>query len=262
MHAPADGPHTPISTPPRETSPARRHRIAFDLQIDAPDRVFVRGRGLDSEWSAHIQVRGQTPDPQLTGSLNLIRGRFIFFGKRLVISQGSVSFDGAYPPAPLLDIAATHRARDITATLRVQGLATDPEISLQSSPPLPEDEILARILFGRETTRLTPWQAITLAQAINRLRGGGSTFDLMGETRRALRVDQIDIRTPDDEQDDTTVTVGKYVSDRIYVELERGVTEQSGRAAVEVELTPSLRLETQTGGTVDSGIGIIWTRDY
>ncbi len=255
---------TPTENDPTvEPAPlARRHQIAFDLRIDASDRIFVRGRGLDSEWSAHMQVNGQTPEPYLTGSLDIIRGRFIFFGKRLVIQQGSITFDGAYPPAPLLDIAATHRARDITATLRVQGAATDPEISLHSSPPLPEDEILARILFGRATVALTPWQAITLAQAINNLRGGGSAFDIMGETRRALRVDQIDIRTPDDEHTGTTITVGKYISDRIYVELERGVSEESGRAAVEVELTPSLRLETQTGGTVDSGIGIIWTRDY
>lgn len=248
-------------TPEEERQP-RRHRVAFDLRIDAPDQVFVRGRGLDSEWSARIQVRGQTPEPLLTGSLNMIRGRFSFFGKRLVLQRGIVTFDGAFPPAPLLDVEATLRSGGVTAILRVQGPATDPEIVLDSSPPMPEDEILARLLFGREAARISPWQALTLAQAVNKLRGGGSAFDLMGETRRVLRVDQIDVRTPDDEQTGTTVTVGKYISDRVYVELERNVAEESGRAGVEVELTPSLRLETQTGGNADSGIGIIWTRDY
>ena len=241
---------------------SRRHRIAFDVGIAAPDRVFVRGRGLDSEWSARIQVRGQTPEPLVTGHLHMIRGRFSFFGKRLVLQRGIVSFDGAFPPAPLLDIEAMLRSGGIMAILRVQGAATDPTIALDSSPPLPEDEILSRLLFGRETARMSPWQAITLAQAINKLRGGGSAFDLMGETRRILRVDQIDVRTPDDEQPGATVRVGKYISDRVYVELERNVAEESGRAEVEVELTPSLRLETQTGGNADSGVGIIWTWDY
>ncbi|MCH8512497.1 MAG: translocation/assembly module TamB domain-containing protein [Kiritimatiellae bacterium] len=244
-----------VSRPPR-------HRVTFDLRIDAPDRVFVRGRGLDSEWSARIQVRGQTPEPTITGSLNIIRGRFSFFGKRLVLQRGIVTFDGAFPPEPLLDVEATLRSGGITAILRVQGPAADPEIELDSSPPMPQDEILARLLFGREAARITPWQAITLAQAVNKIRGGGSAFDLMGETRRVLRVDQVDVRTPDDEQDGTTVTVGKYISDRVYVELERNVAEESGRAGVEVELTPSLRLETQIGGNADSGIGIIWTRDF
>jgi len=262
IHDQQKGMPPPSEQPSPTLSSPKRHQITFDLNIVAPDRVFVRGRGLDSEWSANIQVRGETPSPILSGTLDVIRGRFMFFGKRLVMQQGTITLDGAYPPSPLLDIAATMRTREITATLRLQGPANDPEITLDSSPPLPEDEILARILFGRATARLTPWQAITLAQAINNLRGGGNTFDIMGETRRILGVDQIDIRTPDDEQTGTTITVGKYISDRVYVELERGVNEESGRAAVEVELTPALRLETQTGGSVDSGIGIIWTHDY
>ncbi|MFU8780738.1 MAG: translocation/assembly module TamB domain-containing protein [Kiritimatiellia bacterium] len=240
----------------------KRHRVAFDLHIDAPERVFVRGRGLDSEWSARIQIRGQTPEPLLIGSLNMIRGRFSFFGKRLLLQRGIVTFDGAYPPSPLLDMEASLRSGGIIAILRVQGPAMNPEIELDSSPPLPEDEILARLLFGRETARISPWQAITLAQAVNKLRGGGSAFDLIGETRRILRVDQIDVRTPDETQAGTTITLGKYISDRIYVELERNLAEEYGRTRVEVELTPSLRIETQTGGNADAGIGIIWTRDY
>ena len=253
---------TAAEAPAEDDESRARHRVAFDLRIDAPDRVFVRGRGLDSEWSARIRIQGQTPEPQITGSLNIIRGRFSFFGKRLVLERGVVTFDGSFPPEPLLDVEANLRSGGITAIIRVQGPAIDPEIELDSSPPMPQDEILARLLFGREAARITPWQAITLAQAVNVLRGGGSAFDLMGETRRVLRVDQVDVRTPDDQQDGTTVTVGKYISDRVYVELERNVAEESGRATVEVELTPSLRLETQAGGNADSGIGIIWTRDY
>ncbi|MDA3875136.1 MAG: translocation/assembly module TamB domain-containing protein, partial [Kiritimatiellae bacterium] len=105
-------------------------------------------------------------------------------------------------------------------------------------------------------------QALSLARALNKLRGGGSAFDLMGETRKLLRVDQIDIRTPEEEEEGTTVTVGKYVSDRVYVEYEQSVGEESGRASVEVDLTPTIRLETTTGGALDTGIGIRWTREY
>lgn len=239
-----------------------RHRVKFDVDLHAPERVFVRGRGLDSEWSARVHLGGATPVPELRGTLQVIRGRFLFFGRRLVITRGLVSLDGGHPPMPLLDVAAELSAGGILATLRVRGPAEDPDIELESSPPLPEDEILARMLFGREATRVTPWQALTLAQAVNRLRGGGGAFDLMGETRRMLRVDQIDIRTADEQEGDTAVAVGKYVSDRVYVELERGFAAEGGRATVEVELTPRLRLQTEAGANADTGIGLIWGWDY
>lgn len=245
-----------------ESSTPRRHRMVYDFRIEAPARVFVRGLGLDSEWSARIMVRGEGAEPLISGDVTLLRGRFMFFGRRLQLNRGVVTFDGSSPPSPILDVEAQIRSGGITGYLRVGGLAEDPELELASSPPLPEDEILARMLFARESLRITPWQALTLADAVNRLRGGGSTFDLMGGTRRILRVDQIDIRTPEAEEEGTTVAVGKYLSDRVYVEYEQGAGAESGRASVEVDLSPSIRLETTTGGDSDTGIGVRWTRDY
>ncbi|MCC5844648.1 MAG: translocation/assembly module TamB domain-containing protein [Verrucomicrobia bacterium] len=239
-----------------------RHRVELDLSLDSPDRIFVRGRGLDSEWSARLRMRGEVTEPVLTGELAILRGRFLFFGKRLVITRGRVMFDGAFPPDPTLDVLAELRSGGILGMLQVSGPAGAPEFELDSTPPLPEDEILARLLFGRESARITPWQALTLARAVHSLRGGGSAFDVMGTTRRMLQVDQIEIRSDDEQQGQTRVAVGRHVGDRMYVELERGAEAESGRARVEVELTPTLRLETQTGTDSDSGIGLRWRWDY
>lgn len=247
---------------PEPPPKVRRHDMNFDVRLDAPERVFVRGNGLDSEWSARLRLQGDLDEPRLVGWLEVLRGRFIFFGKRLLITRGVVQLDGAYPPEPVMDLSAELRSGGILGVLSVQGPIDNPEISLSSTPMLPEDEILARLLFGRESARISPWQALTLAQALNRLRGGGSAFDLTGETRRILRVDQVDVRTADEQSGETSITLGKYISDRIYVEVERGIGAEGGRATVEVELTPTLRLETEAGANADTGIGIIWTRDF
>ncbi|MDA3873476.1 MAG: translocation/assembly module TamB domain-containing protein, partial [Kiritimatiellae bacterium] len=77
-----------------ETETALRHRLIYDFTVEAPARVFVRGRGLDSEWSALIKVKGEGAEPRLSGDLTLIRGRFQFFGKRLQLNRGIVTFDG------------------------------------------------------------------------------------------------------------------------------------------------------------------------
>jgi len=243
---------------PRE----RSHRVNLHIDANLPDRGFVRGRGLDSEWSGRLQLRGDLSDPEISGSIAIVRGRFIFFGKRLAITRGIVTLDGSFPPMPFLDLAAESRSGGINAILTLTGNIVSPEIQLSSIPEMPEDEVLARLLFGREAARISPWQAITIAQAVNRLRGGGSAFDIMGETRRALRVDQIEIRESDQIEGETLISVGKYVSDRVYVELERGIQAEAGRAMVEVELTPSIRLETEIGADAEGGLGLIWLWDY
>lgn len=239
-----------------------RHAMTLHVDVAFPDRVFVRGRGLESEWGGQIEIRGSVREPQLTGSLSVLRGRFVFFGKRLAITRGLVTLVGMFPPAPILDVVAESRSGGITAILRLSGDVDAPEIQLDSVPPMPEDEILARLLFGREAARISPWQAITIARAINQLRGGGSAFDVMGETRRLLRVDQIELREDEEHEGQTAVSVGKYVSDRVYVELERGVGVEGGRASVEVELTPTIRLETEMGTDAEAGLDIIWSWDY
>lgn len=244
-----------------ERAPGTPHQMTLDVEVAIPDRFFVRGRGLDSEWGGDIRIRGPIAEPVLTGALSVIRGRFVFFGRRLGLTRGIITFDGSVPPQPGLDVVAEARTRDMTALMRLSGAVDAPLITLESIPTYPQDEILARLLFRRGADRITPFQALTIAQAVNQLRGGGSAFDVMGHTRRFLRVDQIELR--DEDQDgEMTLAVGKYISDRIFVELERGGGEDSTRIAVEVEITPTLRLDSQVGTEADAGVGLSWHWDF
>ncbi len=250
--------------PPPPPPPPRQRELTLDVEVALPERFFVRGRGLDSEWGGRIQVSGPVHDPTISGTLSILRGRFVFFGRRLRLARGTLTLDGGFPPAPLLDIVAEARSGGITTQFRLHGPLEAPVIDLRSVPDMPEDEILARLLFGREAARITPWQAITLAQAVNRMRGGSSTFDLLGETRRRLHVDQIEIR--DREQlggtDETALAVGKYVGDHVYVEIERGLATEGSRIMTEVELTPNVRLETELGPESATGLDIIWMWEF
>ncbi len=57
--------------------------------------------------------------------------------------------------------------------------------------------------------------------------------------------------------------IGKYVTDGVYVEVERGAEECSRTSTtVEVEVLPDVRIE---GGTTEKGgnkVGIKWQWDY
>ena len=62
--------------------------------------------------------------------------------------------------------------------------------------------------------------------------------------------------------EESSARVGKYVSDRVFLELERGVQAGSGKARVEVEMTPNLSVGTEVTEQSQTGVDLEWRYDY
>jgi translocation and assembly module TamB len=136
-----------------------------------------------------------------------------------------------------------------------------PTVTLGSDPELPQDEVLSRLLFGRNLASITPYQAIQLAGAANTLAGGGG-FDLLGQTRKMLGVDQLEIKNTEGDQGGTAISAGKYLSENVYMEVEKGLGPKGGKGSVVWELTPNISVETEVGENADIGGGVNWKWDY
>ena len=121
---------------------------------------------------------------------------------------------------------------------------------------------MSHILFGQDMDKISPFQAVQLAQAMQRFSGvgGGSSFDPMGMLRSATGLD--DIRVETDEEGQATVGAGKYLTDKVYLEFEAGSEEDSGNANVQVELTPNITVESEVGQDARAGAGVFWKWDY
>lgn len=235
----------------------------IDLKVNIPGNVFVRGRGLDSEWRGDLGITGQTGKQAITGNLNTVRGTFDFLGKRFTVTSGVISFHGAIPFAPTIDVTAESRAKDITARLILQGAASGPDIRLESDPPLPSDEILSRVLFNRTSGNLTPLQALRLADALRSLSGRGHALDFLARTREFLGLGQLEFReTGNGDENDTALGLGKYLTEDVYVDVEKGIGSESGKASVRVEITPKINIEAEAGMDSRQGIGLNWKHDY
>ncbi len=259
--------------------------VTLNLQILIPNRMFVRGPGLESEWSGNLLITGTAPNPILKGNLSVVRGRFNFFGNRFNLTSGSITFQGSQSvdifgnPFNLtsglnalhgsqsidifLDLVTETTKKNITYYLRITGPVNSPKLNLESNPPLASDEVLSRLLFNRRLTDITPLQALQLAQAANALRGGSDAFDLMGKTRNLLGVDQLELRQEQGgSMGDTMVGVGKYLTEKIYVDLEQGLGKEMGKVSVEVQLTPFISIVGEVGVDHRSGIGLFWKYDF
>ncbi len=254
--------HVSAGVEAEEAKPAVDYPVKLDLDLKFPARVHVRGRGLDSEWSGELKVTGEAVSPSVRGSLNVIRGRLILLDRRFDLERDSnIHLDGAYPPDPYVDIRAGLRQKDMIISVRVHGPALQPEIELSSEPPMPQDEILAWVLFGRDLSSITPFQAITLINATRTLATGRTGLDVVGKVRSFIGVDDIDI-TVDPDEGYTQFGLGKYIHERVYMEVKKGTVPGTDMISVEVELTPRISLEGNLDSDSDGGIGIFWGYDY
>ena len=234
--------------------------VDLDVSVSIPSRAFVRGRGLESEWKGDIKVTGTSEAPDIAGRLELVRGELDLLGKAYKLQSGEIILNGGANVDPDINIRAVQESADLTVNIVLAGPASNPELTLSSVPELPQDEILARMLFGRSTDQLSPAEAVQLAASVAQLTGttgGPGVLDLL---RSGLGVDVL--RIGGNDEGEANVTAGKYIGDKVFVGVEQGIGADSGGVTVEVELTPNISVESGVGQTGDSNVGVKFKWDY
>lgn len=244
--------------------------INLHLDIDAPNRILITGRGLDAEMGGDLKVRGTTAVPVVTGGFELQRGFFTLANSKLTFTQGSVTFAGMGLQKkldPSLDFTAQTKAAEVTAVVHITGLADAPQIELTSTPELPQDEILARLLFGEPAAQLTALQLVQTGAALASLRGGGggSSLNPVSKLQKLLGLDRLSVggggssgsgsSSSSQQSSGTTVEAGRYVSSRVYVGVKESTTGAS-KVDVDVDLTKRLKLQASLGNGTTTAQGV------
>jgi translocation and assembly module TamB len=251
---------------PRPTDrpkPAPVSLIKLDLTVRAANQLFVSGMGLESEWEMNLKVGGTSVAPVITGGLDLVRGTYSFAGKRFDVTRGTIRFRGGQLTDPDINIQASTTVNGITAVIAITGTGQRPQIAFTSTPALPQDEVLSRLLFGTNPENLSATEALQLASALNSLRGsGGGGLNPLGKLRSATGFDRLRVLGADEASGrGTSLAAGKYLTDNIYVEI---VTDARGYTATQLEiaLTKALSLLTSTGSAGGSDARLKYSKDY
>lgn len=237
---------------------AKEAPIALDVAVRAPGGVFLKGRGLNVELALDAHVGGAIASPILTGKARVVRGDYDFAGQRFRLDDTGAIWLASTAQAMRLDLQATREDPSLTAVIRIGGNAAKPTITLTSSPSLPQDEILSRVLFGTSVSQLSGLEAAQLASAIAGLSGGGG-FDLIGGLRSLAHLDRLAFAN--DALGGATVSGGKYVTDRLYLQLTGGNREGQG-AQLEWRVNRKLSLVGKLGTQGDSQVSLRWRHSY
>ncbi|CAN5651935.1 hypothetical protein BH23PSE1_BH23PSE1_00520 [soil metagenome] len=230
--------------------------IQLDVLIRAPSQIFVRGRGLDTELGGELRVQGPLSDIEPVGEFTMRRGRLAILGQRIEFDEGRLQLIGNLDPE-ILFIAST-QSNGTTAFVTVTGRVSSPDIVFSSVPELPQDEVLARILFNRSADQLSAFQLAQLAVAAAELAGAGGN-GLLAQLRGATGLDDLDIITEDDGT--TALRAGRYIEDNIYLDVQTN-TEGEARATINLDITGRVTARGSVGTGGDSTIGIFYQRDY
>ncbi len=247
----------------------------LDITLGLAGPVVVQGHGLDSQWSGRLRIGGTTAAPRIAGTLKANRGSYALLGKSFRLTRGTISFDGTSRIDPALDIVAEASAADITADATIAGYASAPTISLSSTPPMPKDEILARLLFGTGVRQMTAGQGLELAEAaaalagngpgmLDRLRGGlGLDWLRLGQgpAGAASSILNPSVVTPATTST-TALSAGKYIAPGVSVGVTQGVSPPTSKVTVEVDVGHHVTVDTEAGQNSGTGIGLNYNYDY
>lgn len=235
----------------------------WQVRLRADRRAQIFGQGLVAELAGELDITDDLLQPEIGGRFEIVRGTYTAFGRLFNLSRGTIQIQGNQI---LLDVYGLYEGQDIRVELNIAGNQDRLNLTLTSTPPLANDELMARLLFGRSVQEMSAFEAIILANELNRLRNPGAGGDILGDTRDRLGLDALIIDTESNEEGDTGINIaaGKYLSDRIYVEVETGVgTEQSFSSSLQLIITPNVNLELYTRGQFNSGgLELNWKNDY
>lgn len=230
--------------------------LFLDIVLDAPNRIFVRGRGLDAELGGSLRLQGTTRDIIPSGQFGLIRGRLDLLGNRFTLSEGFANLQGQF--VPFVRLVATTDSGGVSTSIILEGLATEPEIRFTSVPELPEEEVVSRLIFGRDLGSLSAFQAAQLASALATL-SGRSSGGLMSNLRDSFGLDDLDVTT--DSDGTAALRAGRYITENIYTDV---VVDSDGGSEISInlDLTSDVTVRARTAADGKSGLGVFFERDY
>ena len=236
--------------------------VELDVTLKAPRSVFLKGRGLTLEVSLDAHVTGTTAGPVLAGTARVVRGDYDFAGKRFEFDNRGVIYLATQAENIRLDLTATRDDPSLTAVINIKGTAAKPEITLTSSPVLPNDEVLSQVLFGSSASQLSPAEGAELASALSAL-AGGSGLDVLGNLRSFAHLDRLALGSGSTTgSGGFSISGGKYVTDNVYLELTGGGRQgPSGQVEWRVRKDLSV-ISTIAGSGGDSQISVRWRKDY
>jgi translocation and assembly module TamB len=244
-----------------QTAKGRPLAMDADVRIILGERVIVKAEGADAQLKGNVIVAMRSLEKVTArGEISVVKGKYSAYGVGLDIARGRVLFAGGPIENPSLDILAVKTVDEVKAGVLVTGTVRKPVVKLYSQPAMTDADVLSYIVLGRPLGAQDKEQTSALMTAAGALLSAGQSAALQDQMKQRLGVDVIDIQAGGGETSRSLVTIGKYLSSRLYVSYGRALFTGENLFKMRYKLGKRLELESHSGET--SGVDLFYTVQF
>jgi len=244
---------------------ARRVEPDVSIDLDLGQRFEVQGRGLKTRLAGELNLRSTAavPTPRVLGEVRTESGSYRAYGQQLSIETGVLRFVGPYDD-PTLNILAIRPQgnSDQRVGVQITGTAQSPRVRLYSDPDMPDSDKLAWLVLGRPASGAGAEAAVLQQAALALLSGGGEGPGV--NLAKAVGLDELALRGESTNTDGSTnaaaLTLGKRLSNELYLSYERTLAGTMGTVSVFYDLSRRFTLRARAGE--ENAIDLIFTLRY
>ncbi len=245
-----------------------QRNLTGKIRISIPRNTWIRSENMKLELQGDIDFQKTGTNFQMYGDVTIIRGQYILYGRKLVLRESNIYFDGSDDFDPTLNISTEYTFRDNDKVKRVlgmsiNGLLSDPEIIFSlDGEQTTESEAVSILIFGKTMEESDSYGQGLVGSVGSNMVAQVLTAQLNKTIGSRLNLDMIEINATEN-WTSAAFVVGKYITNDLFVTYQRGFGETDGEEitpetlTLEYELNRFIFLHLQSGSSKTSGLDVI-----
>ena len=201
---------------PKPDSAAPPNVAPLSIRVRSSKPIGVRGEPIDAVLNIDVVAQPQRRGVAVRGDTRIEQGTVTLFGRRYTVDRGQVLLSGQVPARPRIDVLLSYEFSACTFFIGLSGPADDPKLKLSAEPDIYDDRQLFGFLFGASPDEDNP-DKTPEEQGID-AAAGLLLGQIQSQLKRKLPIDTLAVDLGDGtESDQTNVSLGKWLTDRLFV---------------------------------------------
>ncbi len=206
-----------------------------DFKIALGDNISVGAVGFVGKLMGGLDLKKSVNGPLTAiGIINMGSGVYNVLGQELTLDKGKIQFTGLDITNPNIEFQASRMFENkrtgtkVSVGVRATGTAQNPKLTLFSQPGMPTNSIVSYLALGSDVDSLTAVEVLQIAKMAQRIASG--EIVTTNDNAIAKSVGLNDLGIMNDLSGNTSLGIGKYITDNFYVGIGVSIFEENNSA--------------------------------